>query len=175
MRQRASLTGMQASRNLATAVLVLATAGCASNYDFTLAHRPSGEPDLAALQAARAQVEPDDDGERELLSGHWLPFVRLSIDSFGAEPAGEYLEGERLLEFDSVGPLFMNLDADTWLWDEHGELYERSSAFVIAWGLFAQHETVVRVPSGWRCQSRTRWLWIFGPDSEVRYKSDGAE
>lgn len=155
--------------NVLAVGLALVSASCISNYDFQLAHAPTGEPVYASLRDAADAAEPKSSGAHELMTSSWIPLVHLDLNHFGPEEDAGYLAGSQLVELDSVGPLFMNFDADSWRWDAQGELYERTSGFVIAWGLYSSSLSVVRVPTGWRHESRRRWLWIFGSPKEVRY------
>jgi len=137
----------------AVATAALFSSAC-STFDDSWPQR-DGLPDLAALEAAR-ESEPEKD---ETVGGiSWVPLINMQGELYG--PADPHLaQGTTFTDFDAYGPLFFAGDVEQFHYGDDQQLYEREQETHVAWGLWQRKRNDVRVPSGWRVETRATLLW----------------
>lgn len=143
---------------LRTAALLLAlflTTSCISNHQF--ADHGDGLPNVKQLDQALL-ASNSESAEPALHDMTWIPLVTMRIKNYGAsEPLMP--SGTTFSDIEAYGPLVMFGRQDEWLFDNKSELYEHREHSSVLWGLWTSGVTKVRVPTGWRIESRPRLLW----------------
>ncbi len=157
-------------RWLLVPIVCAALCGCGSP-----ALRDGPGKDIRELLPVLEQNRP-----KPLLAGSWLPLVALSFRGFAeAGDTGDptslaaYPPGYVFKSLDAQGPIYMFHRSRESRYDRAASLYEIVESRNVVWRMWTGRRTLIRVPGGWREESRAEILFGVVPlGGRVTYLTD---
>ena len=148
-------------------VLLTATTGCVSNYDFGATRELPVTQRIEDLQELK---DPQGDPAEGLFDITWFPLLFGKIELFiPTDVDEERVDGHFSAKMRSYLPLFCAHHVQAQHYDGKAECYEQSTLTSVLWGLWHTKEQRVATERGERVEKERRFLWLLRWGPEVRY------